>query len=73
MRKKLQNTVAKQLKDLKLELKYVEDEVVKIKLREVAKQLKEAVVGKRKIDEKKILNVLRLSELIGEIRNVRKK
>ena len=36
----------------------------------VAKLLKSSIVKKRKIDEKKILNVLRLSELVSEVRNV---
>ena len=70
LRKKLQKIVAEQLKQLSRDLNKVEDSVVKIKLKEVAKLLKVSIVGKRKIDEKKILNVLRLSELVSEVKNV---
>lgn len=72
LRSKLQKVVAEHLKSLSIELKKVDDDVVKIKLKEVAKQLKNSVVGKRRIDEKKILNVLRLSELVVEVRNARR-
>ena len=72
LRGRLQQVVAENLKILQSNLKYVDDKVVKIKLKEVAKQLKSSVVNKRKIDEKKILNVLRLSELVEEVRNVRR-
>jgi len=72
LRRKLQKIVAEQLKQLSRDLSKVEDSVVKIKLKEVAKLLKVSIVGKRKIDEKKILNVLRLSELVNEVRNVTK-
>ena len=72
LRRKLQKIVAEQLKQLSRDLSKVEDSVVKIKLKEVAKLLKVSIVGKRKIDEKKILNVLRLSELVNEVKNVTK-
>ena len=72
LRSKLQKVVAEHLKSLSIELKKVDDDVVKIKLKEVAKQLKNSVIGKRRIDEKKILNVLRLSELVVEVRNARR-
>jgi len=72
LRTMLQEVVAKQLKSLKLELKHVNDKVVKIKLKEVAKQLKDSLTTKQKIDEKKILNILRLSELVSEVINARK-
>ena len=72
LRTMLQEVVAKQLKTLRLELKHVNDKVVKIKLKEVAKQLKNSLTTKQKIDEKKILNILRLSELVNEVINARK-
>jgi len=73
LRSKLQKVVAEHLKSLSTELKKVDDDVVKIKLKEVAKQLKNSVVSRKRIDEKKILNVLRLSELVVEVRNARRK
>jgi len=72
LRSKLQLVVAEHLKALSVELKHVKDEVVKIKLKEVAKQIKNSVINKRKIDENKILNVLRLSDLVIEVKNARK-
>tara|TARA_B100000780_G_C21104005_1_gene445666 strand:- start:345 stop:1205 length:861 start_codon:yes stop_codon:yes gene_type:complete len=72
LRSKLQKVVAEHLKALSVEMKQVKDEVVRIKLKEVAKQLKDSIINKRKIDEKKILNVLRLSELVVEVRNARR-
>jgi hypothetical protein len=71
LRGKLQKVVAEHLKTLQKHLKSVDDAVVRIKLKEVAKQLKTSVLNKRKIDEKKILNVLRLSELVEEVKNVK--
>ena len=68
----LQEVVANHLKTLRVELKKVDDKVVKIKLKEVAKQLKNSLTNKNKIDEKKILNILRLSDLVNEVRNARK-
>ena len=73
LRSKLQLVVAEHLKSLAVELKQVKDDVVRIKLKEVAKQLKNSIVNKKRIDEKKILNVLRLSELVVEVKNARKK
>jgi|TARA_B100000073_G_C23711449_1_gene564389 hypothetical protein len=70
LRGKLQKVVAENLKVLQKSMKTVEDPVVKIKLKEVAKQIKNSVLNKKRIDEKKILNVLRLSELVEEVRNV---
>tara|TARA_R110002074_G_scaffold222882_2_gene393708 strand:- start:1481 stop:2344 length:864 start_codon:yes stop_codon:yes gene_type:complete len=70
LRTKLQKIVAEHLKQLNKDLSKIDDSVVKIKLKEVAKLLKSSIVKKRKIDEKKILNVLRLSELVSEVRNV---
>ena len=58
--------------DLKDRIGEVDDRVVKIKLKEVAKQLKNSLTNKNKIDEKKILNILRLSDLVNEVRNARK-
>tara|TARA_R110000796_G_scaffold20843_1_gene61816 strand:- start:1006 stop:1866 length:861 start_codon:yes stop_codon:yes gene_type:complete len=72
LRSQLQTVVSKHLRSLSTELKHVDDAVVKIKLKEVAKQLKNSIVNKKRIDEKKILNVLRLSELVVEVRNARK-
>tara|TARA_B100000287_G_C20599160_1_gene767324 strand:- start:331 stop:1191 length:861 start_codon:yes stop_codon:yes gene_type:complete len=72
LRTMLQEIVKKHLKVLSVELKKVDDKVVKIKLKEVARQLKTSLTNKSKIDEKKILNVLRLSELVNEVRNARK-
>ena len=72
LRKKLQIVIAEKLKDLSKNLNKVEDDVVKIKLKEVAKLLKTSILRKRKIDEKKILNILRLSELVNEVRNATK-
>jgi len=71
LRGKLQKVIAEHLKALQVHIKKVDDRVVKIKLKEVAKQLKNSVLNKKRIDEKKILNVLRLSELVEEVRNVR--
>ena len=73
LRSKLQLVVAEHLKSLAVELKQVKDDVVRIKLKEVAKQIKNSIVNKKRIDEKKILNVLRLSELVVEVKNARKK
>ena len=72
LRHMLQEVVANHLKTLRLELRKVDDKVVKIKLKEVAKQLKNSLTNKNKIDEKKILNILRLSDLVNEVRNARK-
>ena len=72
LRHMLQEVVANHLKTLRVELKKVDDKVVKIKLKEVAKQLKNSLTNKNKIDEKKILNILRLSDLVNEVRNARK-
>ena len=71
LRGKLQKVVAENLKVLQKNMKTVEDPVVKIKLKEVAKQIKTSVLNKKRIDEKKILNVLRLSELVEEVWNVK--
>ena len=73
LRSKLQLVVAEHLKSLAVELKQVKDDVVRIKLKEVAKQIKYSIVNKKRIDEKKILKVLRLSELVVEVKNARKK
>tara|TARA_Y100000768_G_C23861899_1_gene626118 strand:- start:541 stop:912 length:372 start_codon:yes stop_codon:yes gene_type:complete len=69
LRKKLQLVIAEQLKELSKNLSKVDDKIVKIKLKEVAKLLKTSILRKRKIDEKKILNILRLSELVSEVKN----
>jgi hypothetical protein len=72
LRSMLLEVVTKNLKGLSTELKYVNDKVVKIKLKEVAKQIKNSISSKNNIDEKKLLNVLRLSDLVSEVKNARK-
>ena len=72
LRKMLQKVIKENLQLLSKEVGKVKDKVVKIKLKEVAKQLKDSISNKSKIDEKKILNVLRLSELVKEVKNARK-
>jgi len=72
LRTMLLEVVTKNLKGLSTELRYVKDKVVKIKLKEVAKQLKNSLASKNNIDEKKLLNVLRLSDLVAEVKNARK-
>ena len=46
-------------------MKTVEDPVVKIKLKEVAKQIKNSVLNKKRIDEKKISPFYRCWSPIG--------
>ena len=72
LRSMLLEVVTKNLKGLSTELRYVNDKVVKIKLKEVAKQIKNSISSKNNIDEKKLLNVLRLSDLVSEVKNARK-